>query len=195
MAIIPRYRDARYWYPILTPISEYHVTDIGTPDIDPDIGYMVYDIGDMMTRYRVCTRYWYPISGHIRHVPISGQKKNTISGHRTRYRVIRGQFAGSRAVSAHEACHSESRASLGRATVLESATSLSHDCHNGKGKQVGPSVGHQCMTCQCRSSHVQSVHVCLIYEYEHCLGQRCHKIKLKSVIRVCAAQHRRCRPS
>ena len=81
VAIIPRYRDARYWYPILTPISEYH--DIGTPDIDPDIdpdiGYMVYDIGDMMTRYRVCTRYWYPISGHIRHVPISGQTKNTIS--------------------------------------------------------------------------------------------------------------------
>ena len=60
MAIIPRYRDTRYWYPILTLISGYHVTDIGTPDIDPDIdpdiGYMVYDIGDMMTRYRVCTR-------------------------------------------------------------------------------------------------------------------------------------------
>jgi hypothetical protein len=67
----------------LTLISGYHdhVTDIGTldivPDIDPDIRYVVYDIGDMMTRYRVCTRYRYrdPISGHMRHVPISGQKK------------------------------------------------------------------------------------------------------------------------
>jgi hypothetical protein len=69
--------------PISTPISGYHVTDIGTPDIvpdiNPDIRYKVYDISDMMTRYRVCTRYRYPISGHIRHIPISGQKK-------TRYR-------------------------------------------------------------------------------------------------------------
>ena len=91
VAIIPRYRDTRYWYPILTPISGYHVTDIGTPDIvpdiDPDIGYVAYNIGDMMTRYRVCTRYRYPISGHMRHVPISGQKKTPISGHMTRYRV------------------------------------------------------------------------------------------------------------
>lgn len=91
VAIIPRYRDTRYWYPILTPISGYHVTDIGTPDIvpdiDPDIRYVVYDIGDMMTRYRVSTRYRYPISGHMRHVPISGQKKTPISGHMTRYRV------------------------------------------------------------------------------------------------------------
>ena len=57
VAIIPQYRDTRYWYPILTPISGYHVTDIGTPDIvpdiDPDIRYVVYKIGDMMTRYRV----------------------------------------------------------------------------------------------------------------------------------------------
>ena len=67
VAIIPRYRDARYWYPILTPIQEYHVlvTDIGTPDIDPnidpdsDIGYMVYDIGDMMTRYRISKSTYY----------------------------------------------------------------------------------------------------------------------------------------
>ena len=91
VAIIPRYRDTRYWYPILTPISGYHVTDIGTPDIvpdiDPDIRYVVYDIGAMMTRYRVSTRYRYPISGHMRHVPISGQKKTPISGHMTRYRV------------------------------------------------------------------------------------------------------------
>jgi hypothetical protein len=41
----------------------------------------------MMTRYRVSTRYRYPISGHMRHVPISGQKKTPISGHMTRYRV------------------------------------------------------------------------------------------------------------
>ena len=91
VAIIPRYRDTRNWYPILTSISGYHVTDIGTPDIvpdiDPDIRYVVYDIGDMMTRYRVSTRYRYPISGHMRHVPISGQKKTPISGHMTRYRV------------------------------------------------------------------------------------------------------------
>ena len=63
VAVISRYRDTRYWYPILTPISGQHVTDIGTPDIDPDtnpdIGYVVYDIGAMMTRYRVCTRYRY----------------------------------------------------------------------------------------------------------------------------------------
>ena len=34
------------------------------PDIDPDsdIGYGVHDIGDIMTRYRVGTRYMYPIS-------------------------------------------------------------------------------------------------------------------------------------
>jgi hypothetical protein len=44
----------------------------------------------MMTRYRVSTRYrpGYPISGHMQHVPISGQKKTPISGHVTRYRVI-----------------------------------------------------------------------------------------------------------
>jgi hypothetical protein len=67
VAIIPRYRDTRYWYPILTLISGYYVTDIGTPDIvpdiNPDIRYVVYDIGDMMTRYWVSTRYRYPISG------------------------------------------------------------------------------------------------------------------------------------
>ncbi len=70
---------------------QYHVTDIGTPDIvpdiDPDIRFVVYDIGDMMTRYPVSTRYRYPILGHMRHVPISGQKKTPISGHITRYRV------------------------------------------------------------------------------------------------------------
>ena len=63
MAIIPRYRDTRYWYPILTLILEYHVTDIGTPDIDPDIdpdiGYMVYDIGDMTSGIRYTWIYWY----------------------------------------------------------------------------------------------------------------------------------------
>ena len=52
----PRYRDTRYWYPILTPISGYHVTYIGTPnidpDIDPDIGYdSRYRV--LMSRYRV----------------------------------------------------------------------------------------------------------------------------------------------
>ncbi len=54
VAIIPRYRDTRYRYPILTPISGYHVTYIGTPDdivpdIDPNIRYVDYDISDMMT--------------------------------------------------------------------------------------------------------------------------------------------------
>jgi hypothetical protein len=43
-------------YPILTPISVVAVADIGHPDIGPDIntdiGYAVYDIGDKMTRYR-----------------------------------------------------------------------------------------------------------------------------------------------
>jgi hypothetical protein len=43
-------------YPILTPISVVAVADIGHPDIGPnidtDIGYVVYDIGDRMTRYR-----------------------------------------------------------------------------------------------------------------------------------------------
>jgi hypothetical protein len=40
----------------LTPISGYDVTNIGTPDIvpdiDPDIRFEVYDIGYMLTRYR-----------------------------------------------------------------------------------------------------------------------------------------------
>jgi hypothetical protein len=76
----------------------YHVTDIGThyivPDIDPDIRYEVYDIGDRMTRYRVFTRHRYPISGHMRHVPISGQMKTPISEHMTRYRVTIGPDIG-----------------------------------------------------------------------------------------------------
>ncbi len=37
-------------YPILTPISVVAVADIGHPDIGPDIntdiGYLVYDIGE-----------------------------------------------------------------------------------------------------------------------------------------------------
>ncbi len=69
----PRYRDTRYCdiivsdidinigyhpilYPILTLISVNAVADIGHPDIGPDIntdiGYVVYDIGDRMTQYR-----------------------------------------------------------------------------------------------------------------------------------------------
>ncbi len=109
MAIIPRYRDTRlavYWNPITTPISGYHVTDIGTPDIvpdiDPNIRYasVVYDIGDMMTRYDwVCTgldigtRYRVTSDMYLYRgfpVPISGQRpwKTPISGHMTRYRVI-----------------------------------------------------------------------------------------------------------
>ncbi len=100
-------RDTRNRYPILTPISGYHVTDIGTHDIvpdiasvipNPDIRYEVYDIGDRMTRYRVCTRLRYPISGHMRHVPISGQMKtrapSPISEHMTRYRVTIGPDIG-----------------------------------------------------------------------------------------------------
>ena len=43
-------------YPILTPISVVAVPNIGHPDIGPDIntdiGFAVYDIGDRMTRYR-----------------------------------------------------------------------------------------------------------------------------------------------
>ncbi len=74
VVIIQRYRDNQYWYPILTTILGYHVTDIRTPgivpDIDANIRYVVYDISDMMTRYRVCTRYRYPISGHILDAPI-----------------------------------------------------------------------------------------------------------------------------
>jgi hypothetical protein len=74
----------------MTPISGYHVTDIGTPDIvpdidiDPDIRYVVYDIGDMMTRYdQVCTRLdigtRYRVTSDMSlyrgfHVPISGQR-------------------------------------------------------------------------------------------------------------------------
>jgi hypothetical protein len=61
--------------------------DIG-PDIEPDIGYAVYDIDDMMARYRVApdigtnigvnvTRYLVSISGHKK--PISGHKKNLIT--------------------------------------------------------------------------------------------------------------------
>jgi hypothetical protein len=44
------------FHPVLTPISVVAVPDIGHPDIGPDIntdiGYAVYDIGDRMTRYR-----------------------------------------------------------------------------------------------------------------------------------------------
>jgi hypothetical protein len=86
--VIPRYRNTRYWYPILISILGYHVTDIGTPyivpDIDPDISCVVYNICDIITRYRVSTRYWYPISGDMRHDPISGQRKTPISGYKTR---------------------------------------------------------------------------------------------------------------
>ncbi len=43
-------------YPILTLISVVAVPDIGHPDIGPDIDtdirYAVYDIGDRLTRYR-----------------------------------------------------------------------------------------------------------------------------------------------
>ncbi len=45
-------------YPILTPISvvQVAVADIGHPYIGPDIntniGFVVYDISDRMTRYR-----------------------------------------------------------------------------------------------------------------------------------------------
>ncbi len=48
-------------YLVGVPDAGYPVTDIGThdivPDIHPDIRYEVHDIGDRMTRYRVCTRY------------------------------------------------------------------------------------------------------------------------------------------
>ena len=51
-------------YPILTPISVVAVADIGHPDIGPDIntdiGYAVYDIGDRMSENDPksgCTRY------------------------------------------------------------------------------------------------------------------------------------------
>jgi hypothetical protein len=41
----------------LTPILGIAGPDIGSPDIgpdiEPDIGYAVYDIGDLMTRYWV----------------------------------------------------------------------------------------------------------------------------------------------
>ncbi len=48
VAIIPQYRDTRYWYQILTLISGYDVTNIGTPDIVPDIDPNIrYNIGDM----------------------------------------------------------------------------------------------------------------------------------------------------
>ena len=69
VAIIPLYQNTRYWYPILTQISGYHVADVGTPDIVPDIdpniggvvydiGYVVHDIGETESRYLVYTRYW-----------------------------------------------------------------------------------------------------------------------------------------
>ena len=76
----------------MAPISGYHVTDIGTsnlvPDIDPDIGYEIHDIGDLLTRYRVGYPISVLISGQALHVPISRQKENTTSGHMTRYRVV-----------------------------------------------------------------------------------------------------------
>ena len=62
-------------YPILTPISVVAVADIGHPDIGPDIntdiGYLVYDIGENdpisgCTRYRCQYRSQCdPISGLI----------------------------------------------------------------------------------------------------------------------------------
>ncbi len=68
-------------------------------DIDPDIGgYMVYDISDMVTRYRVCTRYMYPISArsYVSCPDIGSPRKKTdimivtrtLSG-MSRYRVTR----------------------------------------------------------------------------------------------------------
>jgi hypothetical protein len=77
-------------YPILTLISSVAGPNIGYPnigpDVEPDIGYTVHDIGDMITRYRVApdigvnigvnvTRY--RVSSDV--TPISGHMKNPIS--------------------------------------------------------------------------------------------------------------------
>jgi hypothetical protein len=72
-------------YPILTPISVVAVPDIGHPDIGPDvntdIGYAVYNIGDRMTRYRGVP----DISVNIG-VNVTGYR---VSSDMTRYRVTR----------------------------------------------------------------------------------------------------------
>jgi hypothetical protein len=65
-------------YLILTQISGVAGPNIG-PDIEPDIGYTVYEIGDTMTRYRV-TPY---ISVNIG----VNMTRFRVSSEMTRYRV------------------------------------------------------------------------------------------------------------
>jgi hypothetical protein len=75
-------------YPILNPISgiatiaglDIGYPDIG-PDIEPDIGFAVYDIqvGDMMARYRVAPDIGFNIGVNVTRYRVSSDK--------TRYRV------------------------------------------------------------------------------------------------------------
>ncbi len=73
------------FYPILTPISVVAVPDTGHPDIGPDInidiGYAVYDIGDNMTRYRGVPYIGVNIGVNVTRYRVSSDK--------TRYRVTR----------------------------------------------------------------------------------------------------------
>jgi hypothetical protein len=70
-------------YPILTPISVVAVPDIGSPDKDPDIntdiGYAVYDIGDRFTRYRCVPDIGVNIGVNV--------TRYRVSSDMTRYRV------------------------------------------------------------------------------------------------------------
>ncbi len=72
-------------YPILTPISGVAGPDIGYPDIgpniEPDIGYIVYDIGDMMTRYRIAPDISVNIGVNL------NLTRYRVSSDMTRYRV------------------------------------------------------------------------------------------------------------
>ncbi len=68
---------------IVTPISGVAgpyigISDIG-PDIEPDIGYAVYDIGEIITRYRVAPDIGVNIGVNV--------TRYRVSSDMTRYRV------------------------------------------------------------------------------------------------------------
>ncbi len=77
-------------YPILTPISVVAISDIGHPDIGPDInidiGYAVYDIGDRMTRYRGVPDIGVNIGVNVTRYRVSSDMTRYRVTQKTRYR-------------------------------------------------------------------------------------------------------------
>jgi hypothetical protein len=82
-------------YPILTPISVVAVPDIGHPhigpdhDINTDIGYAVYDIGDRMARYRGVPDIGVNIGVNVTRYRVSSGYRVSSDMTRLGYRVTR----------------------------------------------------------------------------------------------------------